>query len=389
MQYEIKWREYKGGWEARIELPAVEYDKHGKPKRNRKIFSGKNKKVLCERAMQFIDAYKAGQIESVKNKKLGYILTFYTEYEKNEGNHSEGTIKNHECLIRKYIVQLQEVSLDKLTPDLARNWFRNLLNSNVSYHRINDVLKLLKAAFNYAIEEGKATVNPFSKIRSLKIDKVHRNRFSRQQLIKLFESCLELMPEFFCIFVVAVMTGMRVGEYSALTVADVNFELNEIRVNKQYTRGKLYTRLKTQESSRTVHPSRTVLQVIMWHMNEYGITEGFLFKDAVGNPISSKWMSRKFKKLLECNGFEEDFMRVHDLRGQYIDMRHASGISTEYTANEVGHSNTSTTSNIYTELLLEVHEEANKMMENWLFGKTNILADISQINTQNDTERSM
>jgi len=46
---------------------------------------------------------------------------------------------------------------------------------------------------------------------------------------------------------------------------------------------------------------------------------------------------------------------------------HYCGIFTEYIAREVGHSNTATTSKIYTEILDEVHIEANKKMDEKLF----------------------
>lgn len=168
-------------------------------------------------------------------------------------------------------------------------------------------------------------------------------------------------------FCIIFLTGMRVGEYSALTVNDIDFTNKLIYVDKQFTRGELKNRNKTAESTRIVHVSEKMLEILKWHIKEFNVKEGFLFVDMNGMPVSAKWVSRKFKKLLKLNGFEEDYCRVHDLRGQYVDIMHYCGISTEYIAKEVGHSNTATTSNIYTQILQEVPIEANKRMDNELF----------------------
>lgn len=237
----------------------------------------------------------------------------------------------------------------------------------VSPYVLNDCIKLLKASFNYALKEKQINTNPFADIQKIPLPKKLRKRFTFEQLRMLLKSCKNTIPEYYCLFAISFLTGMRVGEYSALTVNDVDFANKVIYVDKQFTRGELKHRNKTKESTRIVHTSDKMLEILKWHMEKFSISQGLLFQDLKGRPVSAKWVSRKFKKLLKLNGFEEDFCRVHDLRGQYVDIMHYCGISTEYIAKEVGHSNTATTSNIYTQILQEVPIEANKRMDNELF----------------------
>ena len=68
------------------------------------------------------------------------------------------------------------------------------------------------------------------------------------------------------------------------------------------------------------------------------------------------------------NDYPEDFCRVHDLRGQYVDVQHSLGTPTELISKEVGHSRTATTSDIYTQILEEVPKEMNNRMDEVLFG---------------------
>ena len=175
------------------------------------------------------------------------------------------------------------------------------------------------------------------------------------------------MPEYYCIFALSFMTGMRVGEYSALMISDIDFINHLIYIDKQFTRRELKDRNKTKESTRIVQISDMTIDIIKWHVQTYNIKQGFLFKDTKGNPVSATWVRRKFIKLLELNGYAKDYCRVHDLRGQYVDLMHSCGIPTEYISRQVGHSNTSTTSNIYTQILKEVPLEANKRMDEKIF----------------------
>ena len=53
-------------------------------------------------------------------------------------------------------------------------------------------------------------------------------------------------------------------------------------------------------------------------------------------------------------------MRVHDLRGQYIDLGHKLELPTVYLSRQVGHARTSTTTDIYSQILEDVGEDAKK-----------------------------
>ena len=99
-------------------------------------------------------------------------------------------------------------------------------------------------------------------------------------------------------------------------------------------------------------------QHLIVHINTYGIIAGFLFKGKGNNPISPTWVRKQFRKLLIKCGYSEDFCRVHDLRGQYVDIMKAVGTPTSQIAKEVGHTRTSTTDDIYTEILAEVPKES-------------------------------
>ena len=162
---------------------------------------------------------------------------------------------------------------------------------------------------------------------------------------------------------------MRLGEYSALKPKDIDFENKLIYIEKQYTRKELKARTKTKESTRIIQVSEKVLEILNWHIQTFNIdANDFMFKLKTGNIVNAKWVERRFQKLLTINEFDKNFCRLHDLRGQFVDIMHLLGVSTEYISRAVGHSNVLTTSRAYTQILNELPVEANIKMDEKLFG---------------------
>lgn len=233
---------------------------------------------------------------------------------------------------------------------------------------INGCIKFLKASFNYAKKEKQITSNPFEDLDKIEEPEVLRNRFSTKQLKALLESCMCSMPDFYCLLVLACSTGMRLGEYSALIKEDIDFENGVIFVRKQYTKRELKDRNKTRKSTRKVHFSPKVAEIIKWHIRTYKVFGGFLFKGKNDLPVSENWVNDNFDELLKMNGYNKKFCRVHDLRGQYVDTMHSLGVPTVYISREVGHARTSTTTDVYSEILGEVNISATTLMDEKIFG---------------------
>ncbi len=71
----------------------------------------------------------------------------------------------------------------------------------------------------------------------------------------------------------------------------------------------------------------------------------FMFRTSKGGMMYAKWVERKFEKLLELCRHPKDFCRVHDLRGQYVDLMHLCGVPLVHISRQVGHSNPKITAN--------------------------------------------
>lgn len=361
----------KNGWFYVVELPPVEFNKKGHPKRRRAVKRGFITKKEAEAAeRKFRNELDAGCIELKKGVKFKEVIIYFIDYAKNEGKYSSGTVSNYEGYLNKHMEELKEVPIENLTPALIASWKRNLYKKGASDHIYNGCLKLAKSSFNYCKKMKQVTTNPFDDFKPKPIPKKLRKRFSVEELIKLITTCKTKMPDFFCVFVLANCTGMRLGEYSALMPKDIQkLEYGcKIFINKQFTHNILKDRNKTIGSTRIVDASDKVYSVIQWHIKRYNILQDdFLFKAEEGGNIYPKWVERRFHKLLKLCGYPEDFCRVQDLRGQFVDIMHLTGAPIAHTSRQVGHSDTKITNNIYTQILNELPAIYNKKLDELIF----------------------
>ena len=184
----------------------------------------------------------SNKIELNRNATFKDIMQFFFDYIEKEGKYAKGTIANYKSMYNKHLTVFHNIRVDKILSNHIRVWRKSLFAKNVSDNTINDSIKLLKASFNYAKRENQITCNPFENLKKISQPQKLRKRFSIEQLKDLLNLCKLHLPDYYCIFALSCMTGMRVGEYSALTVNDIDFENKLIYIDKQYTRGEDYLR---------------------------------------------------------------------------------------------------------------------------------------------------
>lgn len=315
-----------------------------------------------------ISDYEAGKLE-LSDMKVADVIQLYLDYAKNEGKREKGTITNYEGVFKNHLQSLKDRSVKTIKQVEIQDWQRELHNKGVSDNVFNCCVKLLKVSFNHAIELELLQVNPFRRLKAKQIPKKHRNRFSVEELQELFSICYSEFKDYYCIFAISVMTGMRVGEYIALQTSDINLSTNVISVSKQLTRNDRH-KPKTLSSTRDVDISDKLANIIKWHIDTFDIKDGdFLFRADEGGLLYQKWVERKFKRLLILAGYDENYCRVHDLRGQYVDLMHYLNVDIEYISKQVGHSDSKITSKTYSEILKCMPVKANKALDSLIFPK--------------------
>ncbi|MSQ13701.1 MAG: site-specific integrase [Dehalococcoidia bacterium] len=102
----------------------------------------------------------------------------------------------------------------------------------------------------------------------------------------------------------------------------------------------------------------------LWDNETWG---GLVFATETGGPLSGFSVTRRFYKLLRVAGLPP--MRYHDLRHGAASIMAALGVSPRTAMETLGHSQISTTMNIYTHVTPEHQREAMDKVGAALFGQ--------------------
>ena len=233
-------------------------------------------------------------------------------------------------------------------------------NTVIHYHAI------IHSALKYAVKTDMLVQNVADKV-----DRPKKNSFqpvflSAEEMQKMFEvlrgTKLELPV------LVAAFYGFRRGEVLGLKWDAIDFERGTISIIRTVTTITLdgkQTEIE-QQSAKTKSSLRTLpligsfreyfLQVkeaqelnkqVCGNCYNHGY-DGFVFVDELGERMRANYLTSAFPKFLEDHGLRR--MRFHDLRHSCASLLLANGVPMKQIQEWLGHSDFSTTANIYAHL---------------------------------------
>jgi integrase len=167
--------------------------------------------------------------------------------------------------------------------------------SRLAPSTLNRHLAVVKRLYNLAIEWGVADRNPAARVKKL------REENAREEWLTVEEACrlVEAAPDYLRpAILLALNTGARRGELTALKWSEVNFETGTISF------------LRTKSGRRRNVPISDELRIILEHIPRQG--DFVLMRD--GKPLRE--FRTAWKKACEAAGIKPGF-RWHDLRHTY------------------------------------------------------------------------
>jgi integrase len=106
------------------------------------------------------------------------------------------------------------------------------------------------------------------------------------------------------------------------------------------------------------------LEIQLEYGNLYRNTPGYVFTDALGNPLDSDRVSKAFAKVVRQAMLPH--IRFHDLRHCHASLLLAEGTNIKAISERLGHSKVSTTLNVYSHLLPNIQATAAAGLERQL-----------------------
>lgn len=261
------------------------------------------------------------------------------------------TIENIESEIRTHLAPFfRDRSMDRITPEDVADLVANLEGKELAPKTIKNVIATFSAMFNFACAPRRrwATQNPCvgaelpaveeeTEIRFLTVDELHLLVVhARRGIFQTLDAAL---------YLVAAMTGLRLGELVALRWRDVDWIAGKIRVRQNYVRRR-YGTPKSKRSTRSVPMADEVggaLERLFKASRWQGDNDLVFAHPATGGPIPKANVTRRMHKALADAGLDDTHV-FHDLRHTFGTSVAATGKVPMRTLQEwMGHKHLSTT----------------------------------------------
>lgn len=365
----------------------IGYNENGTPKR--KSFTGKTKKEVSDKMKAFYVDNNRGLLPT--DDKITLSQWFYTwlfTYRIHDLKPS--SFERYEGLYRNYIEasSLGKIKLMDLRTHHIQAYYNSLVSEDgKSPSTIKTINKCLKSCLNQALKEGYVTKNYCTIITLPKDSESPRdtiNVFTLEEQQHFMKECINNKNGM--LYILALGTGLRLGEILALRWTDINLKENYININKALKStyiidnkgNREFTVIeqppKTKNSIRTVPLNNNLIDLLLEHRKKQMIERdsnidiyfdnNLVFSTPQGNYLSESNVRKSFKRVLKkCN--LNDF-RFHDLRHTFATRLFENGIPPKTVQSLLGHSNISTTLNIYTHVMKDTKDKAIDKL-NFLF----------------------
>ena len=338
-------------------------------------------KAAEKAAMEFEDQVQNGLAGSQRSLKLADFAPMYLDVKKNVL--APRTYETYTKTINSLILPLLgHIKLVELKPAHVQQFIKFIQdNSKISPSTVKRKLAILQSMLHQAVKLGLIQTNPANAER-LTMPKVITPKveiFTKQEAVEML-SCLEDEPlQYKVIVYLAIMSGAREGELTALKFSDVDFINNRITIERAAYKLKgepVTTKSPKDNDVRTVRIDEYTVSLIRqlkaekereqlrlgtaWAGDEWIFTT---WNGAIMHPATpSHW----FREFLKRHGLKH--RKFHALRHTSATLQLLGGVNIKQVSGRLGHADLRVT-NQYLHCLAEADEAAANVLQNMLISK--------------------
>ncbi len=339
-------------------------------------------KELDRQAVLFEEKVKTGQYMDGNVKFQDFAERWFEDYGKEHLR--ERTYLRYVELSERTYAAIGHIRIDRLQPHHLLDFYKQLAEpgqnkrtgGGLSPKTIKHYHTFISSVMERAVKWGMIQDNPARRIDAPKVDKVAIEHMDDKQAIRFMEIVQEEPIEYRLIFTLLLLTGMRRGELLGLEWPDIDFENGVIHIRRtsQYAAGRgIYTdTTKTEQSKRPISIPPELLDLLrqyrVWQ-SEKKLRLGDawdaewtnhprLFTKVDGKPMHPNTPYKELQKLLVRHGMEP--VSLHSLRHTNATLMIGGGADVRTVSGRLGHSQTSTTLNIYAEFLQSADKAASE-----------------------------
>lgn len=320
---------------------------------------------LTRQAVLFDETCKSLSVQSGHIKFSVFVERYMEEYASVDLRHR--TAVGYESLKQRITDELGHYYLDKITPRQIKAFVTKLgqpganmiTKKPLSPKTQRNYLSLLSSIFSYAVDMELIHDNPCSNVKPPKADRSQKKWYTVEEAVQILESLEDAPLKYRAFFTLAIFCGYRREELLGFEWDDIDFRNCLIAVNRAslYTKERgIYTDIpKTEGSKRILKQPKVVFDVLrklhasqaetMLMIGDQWKGSNRVFTTADGAPMHPNTPYAWLKKHCAAHGFR--FLGIHAFRHLNAALLINSGADAQTVAANLGHSQVSTTLNIY------------------------------------------
>lgn len=314
---------------------------------------------------------KEKEIKKKLDQGLDYVSGKMTVYELFERyvatkrvarENSKKTYAYFSRLLQKDIFGKMEIAKVK-TLD-TKKWLIKLNDAGLGYSTLKTLKAVVGGAFKMALEDDMILKNPWN----FSLASVISNDAEKKEILSL-EQQRDLLDfiendifgcKYYDAVVVLLGTGIRIGEFSGLTVDDVDFERGLIRIDHQlqyYSKtGYKIEKVKSESGNRMIPMSPAVYESLQHALANKGYADDefkdYIFLNRNGRPISERILAAALRTIRKrYNDIHEDAplpnITPHSFRHMFCSNMVNANMNIKALQYIMGHSNISITLDVY------------------------------------------
>jgi len=360
-------------------------------KRILKEFYGKSKSEADGKKREFLEGIKNGLNIDIKRVLLGELMhTWLFETIRVSDRIKPTTFERYEGIYRNYVKDspLYSIKIAELKALQVQRYYNSLSDIGKSRNLIENLNKLLKQFFNYAVDEGYLSKNPCIGKKIV----IPGEKKPREEVQHFTDEEIEILISnlkdntYRELILLSLGTGLRRGELLALTWEDIDLKNKLIKVNKSLAkvyiiagdgskeRKEIIQTPKTRGSIREVSFPDNLTSIFkdikirqksdrLKCGESYEVSD-YIFTTSTGNLIDVVNLSHAWESILKkCKLHHKKF---HALRHTFATKLFENEVALKTVSELLGHSSIEMTANTYTHVIPKQKSDAVEKL-NYMF----------------------